>query len=185
MAEILHVAMRWLHIASVTTLVGGMLYGRLVAPPELGAAAQRFRPYAWAAVLALIFSGLYNIFSAPGHSGRYHMVLGIKLRKSPFDFSTSHHAHQELIKGVTTDFSGSQLALIEVAHWYELVLLLGLVALFFAQPIWVGVLIALGAFVLEVVIDNVSARVTWVWMLKVAWIAGLGMALADIVWRYI
>lgn len=79
MAEILHVAMRWLHIASVTTLVGGMLYGRLVAPPELGAAAQRFRPYAWAAVLALIFSGLYNIFSAPGHSGRYHMVLGIKL----------------------------------------------------------------------------------------------------------
>lgn len=113
------------------------------------------------------------------------LVLGIKLRKSPFDFSTSHHAHQELIKGVTTDFSGSQLALIEVAHWYELVLLLGLVALFFAQPIWVGVLIALGAFVLEVVIDNVSARVTWVWMLKVAWIAGLGMALADIVWRYI
>src|SRR5574340_1043220 len=79
MVELLYVAMRWLHIASVTTLVGGMLYGRLVARPESAAATRRFRPYGWAAVLALIFSGLYNIFSAPGHSARYHMVLGVKL----------------------------------------------------------------------------------------------------------
>jgi formate hydrogenlyase subunit 4 len=113
------------------------------------------------------------------------LVLGIKLRKSPFDFSTSHHAHQELIKGITTDFSGAQLAFIEVAHWYELVLLLGLVALFFAQPFWVGALIALAAFGLEILVDNVAARVTWSWMLRVAWIAGLGMALADIVWFYL
>ena len=28
-------------------------------------------------------------------------VLTIKLRKSPFDLSYSHHAHQELVKGVT------------------------------------------------------------------------------------
>lgn len=113
------------------------------------------------------------------------LVLGIKLRKSPFDFSTSHHAHQELIKGITTDFSGAQLALIEVAHWYELVLLLGLVALFFARPIWVGAVIALLAYGLEILVDNVTARVTWSWMLRVAWIAGLGMALADIVWFYL
>ena len=113
------------------------------------------------------------------------LVLGIKLRKSPFDFSTSHHAHQELIKGITTDFSGAQLALIDVAHWYELVLLLGLVGLFFAQPVWVGALIALAAYGLEILIDNIAARVTWSWMLRVAWIAGLGMALADIVWFYL
>lgn len=113
------------------------------------------------------------------------LVLGIKLRKSPFDFSTSHHAHQELIKGITTDFSGAQLALIEVAHWYELVLLLGLVALFFARPIWVGAVIALLAYGLEILVDNITARVTWSWMLRVAWIAGLGMALADIVWFYL
>ena len=113
------------------------------------------------------------------------LVLGIKLRKSPFDFSTSHHAHQELIKGITTDFSGAQLAFIEVAHWYELVLLLGLVALFFAQPLWIGALVALAVYGLEILIDNIAARVTWSWMLRVVWIAGLGMALADIVWFYL
>ena len=33
-------------------------------------------------------------------------ILTIKLRKSPFDISTSHHAHQELVKGTTTEMSG-------------------------------------------------------------------------------
>ena len=33
-------------------------------------------------------------------------VLTIKLRKSPFDLATTHHAHQELVKGLTTEFAG-------------------------------------------------------------------------------
>ena len=37
----------------------------------------------------------------------------------PFDLSTSHHAHQEIVKGVTTDFAGPNLGRIEIAHWYE------------------------------------------------------------------
>ena len=40
-------------------------------------------------------------------------ALTIKLRKSPFDLSTSHHGHQEIVKGVMTDYSGPFLALIE------------------------------------------------------------------------
>ena len=44
------------------------------------------------------------------------LVLTIKMRKSPFDISTSHHAHQELVKGVTTEYSGPYLALIEIGH---------------------------------------------------------------------
>ena len=59
-------------------------------------------------------------------------ALTIKLRKSPFDFSTSHHGHQELVKGVLTEYSGPYLALVEVAHWYETVLLLGVCALFWS-----------------------------------------------------
>lgn len=112
-------------------------------------------------------------------------ILTIKLRKSPFDFSTSHHGHQELIKGLTTEFSGPQLALIELTHWYELVLILGMIVLFFANPIWVGILIALGCFVLEMLIDNISARVTWKWMLKLTWVAGIGLALTNIIWIYV
>jgi formate hydrogenlyase subunit 4 len=47
----------------------------------------------------------------------YLFILTIKFRKSPFDLSMSHHAHQELVKGLTTEFSGKTLAMIEVAHW--------------------------------------------------------------------
>jgi formate hydrogenlyase subunit 4 len=112
-------------------------------------------------------------------------VLTIKLRKSPFDFSTSHHGHQELVKGLTTEFSGPQLAIIEVTHWYELVLLLGLVSLFFAKPIWVGIIISLACYFLEIVIDNISARVTWKWMLKATGIVGIGVAITNIIWLYI
>jgi len=112
-------------------------------------------------------------------------VLTIKLRKSPFDFSTSHHGHQELIKGMTTEFSGSQLALIELTHWYDLMILLGIIALFFAQPLWVGILIALGAYVLEMIIDNICARVTWPWMIKATWLIGVGASLVNIIWLYV
>lgn len=91
MHEVLTVVLRWLHIASVVTLIGGLIYGRVVlargmelfASDSLSAleerAAAAFRPLVYAAVTALIASGVYNIFASPGHSGRYHMVLGIKL----------------------------------------------------------------------------------------------------------
>jgi len=111
-------------------------------------------------------------------------VLTIKLKKSPFDFSTSHHGHQELVKGITTEFSGPQLALIELTDWYDLVLLLGMISLFFAKPFWVGILIALASYFLEIVIDNISARVTWRWMLKIVWLFGIGAALTNIIWLY-
>jgi formate hydrogenlyase subunit 4 len=112
-------------------------------------------------------------------------VLTIKLRKSPFDFSTSHHAHQELVKGIATEFSGPQLALIDLTHWYDLILLLGLISLFFAKPLWVGILIALVSYFMEIVIDNISARVTWKWMLKATSLVGIGAAMANIVWLYL
>ena len=125
------------------------------------------------------------MFSLPLVFLSFIYVLTIKLRKSPFDFSTSHHGHQELIKGLTTEFSGLQLALIELTHWIDLVVLLGLITLFFAQPIWVGIIIALVAYFFEIVIDNISARVTWQWMVKVTWVVGIGAALVNIIWMYI
>lgn len=83
--------MRWLHISSMATLVGGLIYGRLALTPALESLAQdargafgdkvsaRFRPLSYAAVAGLILSGLYNLLSTPGHTARYHMLLGIKL----------------------------------------------------------------------------------------------------------
>jgi formate hydrogenlyase subunit 4 len=101
------------------------------------------------------------------------IILTIKMRKSPFDLSTCHHAHQEIIQGITIEYSGPYLAIIELTHWYELVLVLGLVVLFWAQPIWMGLILAAIAFFIELVIDNICARMTWSWMLKVTWTAGI------------
>lgn len=139
---------------------------------------------------SFMISGIFNhheplLFSLPLVFLSFLYVLTIKLRKSPFDFSTSHHGHQELIKGITTEFSGIQLALIELTHWYDLVLFMGLISLFFAQPIWVGIIIALVSYFLEIVIDNVSARVTWQWMVKITWMFGIGAALVNIIWMYL
>lgn len=104
-------------------------------------------------------------------------VLTIKMRKSPFDISMSHHAHQEIVRGVTTEMSGPTLAKVEIMHWVENVLFLGWVGMFF---IWdnpvsliVAVVVALLAYFLEILIDNNFARVKWQAMLKSAWIVAL------------
>ena len=112
-------------------------------------------------------------------------VLTIKLRKSPFDFSMSHHGHQELIKGLTTEFSGLQLAIIEITHWIENVLYLGLILLFFGNNLYLGACVAFVCYFLEIIIDNISARTTWPWMLKVSYSFGLGLALTNIIWLYL
>jgi len=108
------------------------------------------------------------------------LVLTIKMRKSPFDISTSHHAHQELVKGVTTEYSGPYLALIEIGHWYELIFVLALISLFWANPLWVGMLIAIVAFLSEMLIDVTWARMTWRWMLSVSWIVGVALVAVNL-----
>ena len=114
-----------------------------------------------------------SIVYLPGIFIGFVFILTIKFRKSPFDISTSHHAHQELVRGVTTDLSGRNLGMIEVAHWYENTFLLGVVALFFLCNKWWSIPVAIGAAILvyffETLIDNISARVKWELMVKLAW----------------
>jgi formate hydrogenlyase subunit 4 len=112
------------------------------------------------AVLPFVFIGLL-------------FILTTKLRKSPFDLSYSHHAHQELVKGVTTEMSGKTLALVEVMHWYENILFLGWVGLFMVWGSWVAALVVLAGvalvYLFEILIDNNFARVKWDAMLKWSW----------------
>ena len=91
MSEVLPIFMRWLHLASVALLIGGLLYGRVVlkatgaslAPDAVEkiseSAAALFRPRVLFCVTALLISGVYNIITTPGHSSRYHIWLGVKL----------------------------------------------------------------------------------------------------------
>jgi formate hydrogenlyase subunit 4 len=111
-------------------------------------------------------------------------ILNIKLRKSPFDFSSSEHAHQELVRGMLTEFSGPQLAMIELAHWYELVLIVGFIMLFYTTNIFAAIGLVLLSFFLEILIDNVSARINWKWMFKTSWTVGITLCTINILWLY-
>ena len=100
-------------------------------------------------------------------------ILTIKLRKSPFDLSMSHHAHQEIVRGMTTEMSGPTLGMVEIMHWCENVLFLGWIGMFFlwANPvsILVAIVIVLLVYFLEIWIDNNFARVKWQALLASAW----------------
>ncbi len=107
-------------------------------------------------------------------------VLTIKLRKSPFDISACHHGHQEIVRGVQTEFAGRTLALTELAHWYEIAFVLSIYMLFWT-PSLIGALAILAvAFVLEIIVDNVCARTSWSFMLINSWITGLTLAVINI-----
>ncbi len=107
-------------------------------------------------------------------------ILTIKLRKSPFDLSYSHHAHQDLVKGVTTEMSGKVLGQVEIMHWCENILFLAWVGMFFVwgNPVCIPIVIVALVFIylLEIWIDNNFARVKWQLLLKSAWIVTLVFA---------
>ena len=121
----------------------------------------------------IIQSKLSAIFMTPGFFAAFVFILTIKMRKSPFDLSTSHHPHQEMVKGVTTEMGADNLALFQLSEWYETVFLMGVVGLFFInENPWSyleAILVILAVYFLEILIDNTSARVKWDTMLKLAW----------------
>jgi len=124
------------------------------------------------------------IFYLPGVFLGFLYILTIKIRKSPFDLATSHHAHQEIVKGITTEYSGWALAFIEIAHLYELAVIFGMIYLFFgASPILAIVMIAVTYF-FEILVDNTCARLKWGQMLKSAWLIALVLGVGNLVVLY-
>lgn len=125
----------------------------------------------------LVSGSLPGIVYLPGVFVGLTYILTIKLRKSPFDLSMSHEAHQELVKGLVTEFSGKTLAMVEVAHWYENIFLLGFVYLFFVwRAPWsplLGLLVCIVVYVLEIFIDNCCARMKWQRVLSSTWVVTL------------
>lgn len=113
------------------------------------------------------------------------LVLAMKMNKSPFDISASHHAHQEIVRGILTEFSGPYLGIIELTHWYELVLLLGMTALLWANDLWIGAALAVGSYFIVILIDSVTARMTWRWTLRVGWGVGIPLAVINLMMVYL
>lgn len=122
----------------------------------------------------IISKDLPAIIYLPGIFSGLLYILTIKLRKSPFDFSMSHHGHQEIVQGISTEYSGIDLAVIQITHWYEVIISLTFVYVFFAtsSPIShvFAVIICLSVYFLEIIIDNSFARVKWHHALNSSWI---------------
>jgi ech hydrogenase subunit B len=131
-------------------------------------------------VADIVRSERFLIAYQPGIFLGFVSILAFKFRKSPFDLAASHHAHQELVRGVTTEFSGRTLALIEIAHWYETVIVLGFVALFFANMPVFAAGAALAVWFLVILVDNTFARVKWQLALQGAWIAAATLGFGNI-----
>ena len=168
---------------------------------QVGAQRELMQILAYEPVLILVFVGFYMVTGSFSIEAVWaqdmpllakmpllYLALGyaltIKLRKSPFDFSTSHHGHQELVKGVLTEYSGPYLALVEIAHWYETILVLGLCALFWHTNVGWMALLLVATYMLEILVDNTMARMTWRWMLKRVWLLGMGMSVVNLIWLY-
>lgn len=75
LAAVLGVFFRWLHIASVVVLIGGVFYARGTG----GALSANFRPPGYAAMGGIVISGLYNYLTKPFYPPMYHMWISIKL----------------------------------------------------------------------------------------------------------
>ena len=124
-------------------------------------------------VADIVGSKVSNIAFLPGFFVAFVFILTIKMRKSPFDTSASHHMHQELVKGLTTEMGSRNLAIFQITEWYENVFLMGVVGLFVINSnpysIIAAVVVILLVYFLEVLIDNSSARMKWQQMLKITW----------------
>ena len=112
------------------------------------------------------------------------IALAVKSRKSPFDMSMSYGRYQDMVNGIATEFSGRTLAAAEISRWYETVLLLGFVFLFFANgTVWgaaIGIIVCFAVFFLGILADGSFARIKRKAMLKVSWTAALVLGAVNI-----
>jgi uncharacterized membrane protein len=91
MPEAITTFARWLHLTSVVTLIGGILYARFVMFPASSAlapdaragldnrAAKGFRPLVFTAMTLLVVSGVYNFLYKNPRTPLYHALFGIKI----------------------------------------------------------------------------------------------------------
>ena len=161
---------------------------------NLGAGREMIQMMAYEPLTLLVAVGFYlstgsfhvsDIMASPVSAVMYMpgMLLGfmftaaIKFRKSPFDLSTSHHAHQEMVKGLTTEMSGPTLAIMNIAEYYEMILILGIFCLFILNENWWSWPLAIGVclltYFLEILWDNACARLKWKTLLYSCWFVTL------------
>jgi ech hydrogenase subunit B len=114
-------------------------------------------------------------------------VLVILLEKSPYDVPT---AHQELMSGPYAEYSGPFLATMELARWFQLAFVYGILTLFYWNENQVisllgKVAIVLVALFATIVIDNTTARLTRERMVRFTLTFGMSLVAINLVVLYV
>jgi formate hydrogenlyase subunit 4 len=182
-------------IGAVFSVIGALSVKS--AYSQLGAQRELIQVLAYEPLLILVIVGMYMVtgsFNVGVIMSRQQtiieqlpllfivmiIVLGIKMRKSPFDLSASEHAHQELVRGLFTDYPGLYMGIIDIAHWYDIMLLLGIATLFFYPHVVWGIVAAVLLVLLEIIIDNVTARLKTSWLVRFSYTLGLFLCVLNI-----
>ena len=165
-----------LTMASVCLIIAA--YASASPYAQVGAERELVQTMAYEPMLLMVALGFYlscgsfnigdimksetmNFLRMPGIFLGLCFILLIKFRKSPFDISMSHEAHQELIGGVKTELSGRTLGMVE------------LTAL-------IGLGVCLLTFFLDILIDNSCGRIKWERMLASTWLFSFLMGFINV-----
>lgn len=109
-------------------------------------------------------------------------ALLIRMRKSPLDLSLSCGRHQELGSGITLEFSPKCLAVLKLAKWFIILLVLGISSLLFSKKAIYGGAISLFLFFAAIVTDNITCRMSWQWTYKTILPLTLVMMTMNFLW---
>ena len=168
-----------------------MLQKMCVEPIELLTAVGFYMACGSFSADVIIHCEVPAIVKLPGVFIALVAALIMKMRKSPFDLSTSHHAHQELVKGITTEMVADYLSITEVCEWFENIFMLSIIAMFFMSGSGVGsvirgIIAALIVWFFVILVDNTTARLKWQTSLKAMWLitllpCGLNLLILDLI----
>lgn len=180
-----------------------VLGAQSVASPysRIGAQRRIMQILAYEPVFVLLVIGLHRItgsfmassvpmlrapmlFHLPLVCAAFFFCLLIKMEKSPFDIATSHHAHQELVKGITVEYSGPLLAVLEIAHYYEVFMLYAVIAFFWSTSVVPGLLLAAVYFFAQCVADTSTARLVPLRVVSFMWSFPVLLAITNVLWLY-
>lgn len=107
------------------------------------------------------------------------LVVPIKLKKSPFD---AVEGHQEITGGVEVEYSGFFYEFLYMARFLEYLFVYGFVYLFAGSSVMLGVLLVIGTFLLVNLVDNATARVRPMHMVKITYALAMSLAVLNLIW---
>ncbi|MDD2266079.1 complex I subunit 1 family protein [Sulfuricurvum sp.] len=107
------------------------------------------------------------------------MIVPIKVKKSPFDVG---EAHQEIVGGVEIEYSGLFYEFLYMSRFLEYIFIYSFVFIFAGVSYGLGAALVAGVFLLVNLVDNATARVRTMHMVKIIYAVALSLSIVNIMW---